>query len=65
MSKPPKNSTDLYRELKMAIGCVPPTMFVALKYDLVLHIFQHNHLPWDFKRLHYYFLKDMLMTFHC
>ena len=53
MSKSPKNSTDLSNGLKMAIGCEPYEYAVIMKYHLVLHTFQNNHVPLDLKLVHH------------
>ena len=55
MSKSPKNSTGLFNELKLAIGCEPSGNAVILKYHLVQHTSQNMHLTLDLKSFHHVF----------
>ena len=61
MSKPPKNSTDLYKELKIAIGWEPSTTFCRkVKPDVPAYNSNIN-LTLDLKLLHHSLLMEELM----
>ena len=51
MSQSPKNSTDLSKGLKMAVGCEPSGLCCNNEIPFGAANISKYHLPWDLKRL--------------